>query len=691
MKKTFIFLLTLLSFLGATAQTNTYVINGMACNNDTLDFSNPNVYHYPQVGDDVTKPAVQIGFPFCYFGTMFDSVSIGSNGCIWMGVHAGFKSFSIPPFGQTQQLMNLKPNCILSNYQDMNPSTCAPGKGVSYSRDGFAPNRTFTIEYKEIRQFGYVGDSTFSSKVVLHENTNEIDIHIINHPNLDSFSTVNAVMGLVPGATSGYLPIIPTGYWGLWNASNVAFRFIPVGDCSLAGAYNSISGKVYYDENRNCLFDNLDYKMQGELIVANGGNSYTFTDALGNYVLLLGAGTHTVEHIPAFTHNNYCPTTPYSINFTGLGSNSINNDFADSSANCVDLYVDIGTGFQRLCRTNNLSVTYGNAGTITSMPSNIVVTLPANTIYVSSNPAPANINGNILTYNIPALQPNQSGSILIQDSILCDTTLMGNVLTFAAEILSPDDECDNNNIPNSNVDPATVMNAWDPNDCRVLSQLPLQNGYVIYEDIEADDILTYMIRFQNTGNDTAFNITVHDLLPTYLNAATVVAGASSHPYQFVRYGNDLRFIFNNIMLPDSNASEPASHGFVKFTVHQILGNSVGTTIPNHADIFFDFNPAVVTNVANVHIPEFIAIDETSEAFLKVYPNPASDKVTIELKKTGTLLSQIEVLDLTGKSLQLHKLQASATELSLKQLPVGVYFLRCKDSQGIVYTYKVMVN
>ena len=50
------------------------------------------------------------------------------------------------------------------------------------------------------------------------------------------------------------------------------------------------------------------------------------------------------------------------------------------------------------------------------------------------------------------------------------------------------------------------------------------------------------------------------------------------------------------MLPDSNVNEPASHGFVKFTVSQQPGNPMGTVINNQAAIYFDFNDPIFTNI-----------------------------------------------------------------------------------------------
>jgi uncharacterized repeat protein (TIGR01451 family) len=110
------------------------------------------------------------------------------------------------------------------------------------------------------------------------------------------------------------------------------------------------------------------------------------------------------------------------------------------------------------------------------------------------------------------------------------------------------------------------------------------------------DTLEYLIRFQNMGVDTAFNVTVRDMLDSRLDVNTVQPGAGSHPYTFAIVDpNELVFTFSNISLPDSSVNEAASHGFVKFKVRPVSGSLVGNCVDNQAAILFDSKPAVFTN------------------------------------------------------------------------------------------------
>src|SRR5690606_34406594 len=107
----------------------------------------------------------------------------------------------------------------------------------------------------------------------------------------------------------------------------------------------------------------------------------------------------------------------------------------------------------------------------------------------------------------------------------------------------------------------------------------------------------YLIRFQNTGTDTAFNVVVTDTLDARLDAASFQMLEVSHPALIKRNLQELSFEFHNILLPDSNVNEPMSHGYIKFRVRPVSTLLDGDEVNNHASIYFDYNLPVVTNTA----------------------------------------------------------------------------------------------
>ncbi len=118
----------------------------------------------------------------------------------------------------------------------------------------------------------------------------------------------------------------------------------------------------------------------------------------------------------------------------------------------------------------------------------------------------------------------------------------------------------------------------------------------------AQYIFEYRIDFQNTGNDTAFNVVLIDTISKSLDLLSFLPIASSHPYILdVDSPGVLKFEFDNILLPDSGTNEALSKGFVVFSINRDSSLTEGDTISNSASIYFDFNQPIITNTATVKL------------------------------------------------------------------------------------------
>lgn len=155
------------------------------------------------------------------------------------------------------------------------------------------------------------------------------------------------------------------------------------------------------------------------------------------------------------------------------------------------------------------------------------------------------------------------------------------------------------------VDCQQNVGAYDPND-----KQGYPYGYGATNSITKDSEIEYMIRFQNTGTAPAVNVEIKDEIDlSKLDLATLEMQSSSHPYILeIEDGNTLVFKFNNIMLPDSNTNEAASHGFIRFRIAQKANNAIGTVIENSAAIYFDFNAPIVTNTTLHTVDENFVLD-----------------------------------------------------------------------------------
>jgi uncharacterized repeat protein (TIGR01451 family) len=232
-----------------------------------------------------------------------------------------------------------------------------------------------------------------------------------------------------------------------------------------------------------------------------------------------------------------------------------------------------------------------------------------------------------------------------------------------------------------------VTGSYDPND-----KTGYPNGYTDQHYINPNQQLQYVIRFQNTGNDTAFTVVIRDTLDYDLNIFTVTPGVASHPYEFRMYGpRVLEWTFNNILLPDSTTNLEGSNGFVTYHVEQVPDLAPGTVIHNKADIYFDFNDPITTNETWHTIYDgFFAVAGVNEldvegTLFKVYPNPVNGQLTIEAGKTSN--ERYVVYDQIGKKILFGKLSFPMTTIDASSMNQGIYFIQIGENKSD--TFKIV--
>lgn len=225
-------------------------------------------------------------------------------------------------------------------------------------------------------------------------------------------------------------------------------------------------------------------------------------------------------------------------------------------------------------------------------------------------------------------------------------------------------------------------------------------------------MIQYTIRFQNTGSAEAYKIKVVDTLDQHLDLGSFKKGSSSHPYILdvsnTRDGNVLTFTFDNINLKDSTTSEPESHGFVSFYINSKDGLADGNTIHNKADIFFDYNSAIVTNVVDHTIGTYHETDLTKGNGIQVvtglfdvntantaqrvvvYPNPASDVVQVKIDPQFHN-GQLNISDLSGHEVWSTTLKGETTSVSVSSLPAGMYLYKVQSNGEFIGVGKLVVK
>ncbi|MEM1324269.1 MAG: T9SS type A sorting domain-containing protein [Bacteroidota bacterium] len=209
--------------------------------------------------------------------------------------------------------------------------------------------------------------------------------------------------------------------------------------------------------------------------------------------------------------------------------------------------------------------------------------------------------------------------------------------------------------------------SFDPNDKLVSPQRDSNHTYF------GEDLI-YTIRFQNTGNDVAFDIFILDTLDANLDPSSFRLLSTSHPsYLQASRNNDryLRFDFKNIFLPDSSANFEASQGYVSYLIRPKDGLPEQTPIFNTASIYFDLNPPIVTNTTeSILVSEPTATREIADLQLRLFPNPLRDQ--LHLQSSRPFEGTLQISDCTGRLLLQQELSGDTTA-DLSQLSRGVYF------------------
>jgi uncharacterized repeat protein (TIGR01451 family) len=214
--------------------------------------------------------------------------------------------------------------------------------------------------------------------------------------------------------------------------------------------------------------------------------------------------------------------------------------------------------------------------------------------------------------------------------------------------------------------------AFDPNDKQVNPIGIGEDNYTLLTDE-----LTYIIRFQNTGNDVAFNVNIIDEIDINLDLATFRLIESSHDLDIIvnESNRTINFIFENIMLPDSSTDLEGSQGYVVFRIYPRNGVESGTVVSNLAQIFFDSNPAIITNSTTNTL-----VDELPDLM-----NPSAicnNTVNIYLNENGTASLNINQINLGSyDNNEISNMEISKTEFNCEDLGFEVVNLFVFDAAG----------
>ena len=434
-------------------------------------------------------------------------------------------------------------------------------------------------------------------------------------------------------------------------------------------ATGKIEGTVWADRNSNCGADLADLAVPRAVIraenVAAQRTYVALTDNTGQYSLRVPPGTYQVSLVMRGDKLARTCTGPQTVVVTSSGVVTM-NPFLDTLRG-TDLSVYVSYGCFRPGKRSVVGVFLNNSSDFETH-SRSFIDIDTLLEFDTSTPLPSSVDsvvGHRVYFKDQVLAPATSTTLNVIMRTPADGALIGRDLRFTARRIGPADLNPANDTASAL---SFVRGSFDPNDKQV-SPESRRPG------VEGD--LTYTIRFQNTGTDTAFYVAVRDTLSPLLDLSTLHGFASTHNAEYKLTGRVLEARFPFINLADSNRNEPASHGQFSFKIRPVAGLALGQQIKNKADIYFDYNAPVQTNTAVFRVQQPTALVAAKHEVLQWVPNPATSqtKLFVGMSSDGGLL---QASSSTGSTVSLpYTFSGGYLTAQVADLAPGLYVFRLR--------------
>lgn len=499
------------------------------------------------------------------------------------------------------------------------------------------------------------------------------------------------------------------GFWGTTNpgpftATNptgcLTFVFISNGSITgsgwtadiICGPLSDITLTAFIDANNNGNYDaNEATFADGSFVYQvndSGTNTYA-TSNVGSYRIVDTTFSNSYDFSysvnPEFASYLSNTTTYNNVTITPTGGNqflyfpiSVTNPFNDVSV------VVLPTGQPRPGFSYTNTIMYKNIGVATASGTLTFTKDPEITVTdVSQSGIITNANG--FTYDYTDLAPNETRYIhVIMNVPTIPTVNINDILTNSASITSGVSEISLTN--NSSSSSQIVIGSYDPND-----KMESHGGQIVHSTFTSNDYLYYTVRFENTGTASAIKVRIEDALDTKLNENSFSMISASHDYTVDKVGNNLIWKFEDIYLPPSVPDTNIGKGYVTFRVKPKPGYAVGDIIENTANIYFDFNPAIVTNTFTT---EFVALGnaEFESGSFVLSPNPANESVNIQLQNTTETISLVTITDIVGKTIRnVESNSGNQMNVDVSDLSKGIYLIEITTANHSKTTKKLVMK
>ncbi|MFT6746871.1 MAG: hypothetical protein ACJAZ2_001216 [Glaciecola sp.] len=456
-----------------------------------------------------------------------------------------------------------------------------------------------------------------------------------------------------------------------------------------------ISGKVYWDINKNGVSDPGEWGVSGIKVSLSNPSKSTYTNDWGWFSFNVYESLQTNINVEQKSDHEF--TTPNSgqislSTFGNVPGKSTGHNFGiygNPSLDELQVYEQIGrlrpgftsyTGLHFINNSNHTS--YNIEG---QLKFDTLLNVEDQPYFSTGQGNFISTNDSTISFNIDSIPAKTKYRYHFKILIPAGAEHLGKKMCFNFHAFSSLADIDSSN--NSLYACPTIRGSYDPNH----KETSLGDGGVTI----GTKLLTYNIQFQNTGTDTAFTVKVIDTLDLkYFDLASFEMIGSSHSYELsIDSVGVATWVFNKILLVDSITNEPLSHGLITFNIDlrddipMTLGTGkVSDNFNNTANIYFDFNEPIRTNTAVNYFEVPASINEFDIVLSDLFPNPANEIITAKIYSNTLKNVSIIITDVSGKIISQSQVDVTTGEnnliIDVSFLTDGTYFIQIGDNSSV---------
>jgi hypothetical protein len=436
-----------------------------------------------------------------------------------------------------------------------------------------------------------------------------------------------------------------------------------------------ISGKVYFDENDNCVQDGSEKGLELAKVILNPGNVVAYTDLNGNYSIPVSPGSYSITFAPGIKNDYGCGRI-VSTNVTSNVNYEVPELNAIEKVGIVDLELSsqLRNGWQLVKgKYNEIQLNARNNGSVMIEGATLQLKMGDWWKDVTIVPTPNSTTNDEYIWNVSDLAKGETFTINISGIIKSELGLY-NDFCFTGDVDFP--QTDISTKSNRDAAQLTTTDELDP----ITKQVDCGSWFST-----ATEFITYQIRFENEANEVVNNLTIVDTFDNELVATTIwdftdIGSTKQRVTKVIKDPISKKYrtlcVWNSTdagLAPSGDAShKDVGYAQIKFELHNV-SKVKGIELCNQAHVRLENSEPLYTNtvcskVTSLSVPQF-----NTTSLVNFYPNPADQRITF--KNNSGEERTVELMSQTGQLIHTYNLhQFEEITVNVDALASGIYLV-----------------